>query len=71
MYDVEKLVSVVCDYLDAEADYMKGGQAVSIRKNANIEGLERGRAVSKSFSPSVIIPGGAICRRLLKLKSNG
>ena len=30
-----------------------------------------GRAVSKSFSPSVIIPGGAVCRRLLKLKSNG
>lgn len=23
MYDVEKLVSIVCDYLDAEADYMK------------------------------------------------
>jgi hypothetical protein len=22
-YDVEKLVSIVCDYLDAEADYMK------------------------------------------------
>ena len=23
MYDVEKLVSIVCDYLNAEADYMK------------------------------------------------
>lgn len=23
MYNVEKLVSIVCDYLDAEADYMK------------------------------------------------
>ena len=23
MYDVEKLVYIVCDYLEAEADYMK------------------------------------------------
>ena len=34
MYDVEKLVSVVCDYLDAEADYMK--YSLDVRKELGL-----------------------------------
>ena len=31
MYDVEKLVSIVCDYLDAEAEYMKSVSYTHLR----------------------------------------
>lgn len=57
------------EYLDA----MSPSPASSTMRNSREEWEYKnlGRAVSKSFSPSVIIPGGAICRRLLKLKSNG
>lgn len=34
MYDVEKLVSVVCDYLDAEADYKK--YSLDVRKELGL-----------------------------------
>lgn len=34
MYDVEKLVSVVCDYLDAEADYKK--YSLNVRKELEL-----------------------------------
>lgn len=34
MYDVEKLISVVCDYLDAEADYKK--YSLDVRKELGL-----------------------------------
>ena len=59
MYDVEKLVSVVCDYLDAEADYKK--YSLDVRKELGLapdsppvdsfpqwlQGIPPGRAVRK------------------------